>query len=107
MPPDAGLFVQLGVAGTVLYLFLTDKLRTKGAFDEATKAAREGLARVTALYEARIRDGDARTAELRRDRDEWKKLALGTEARLDLALPPVAAALGAPVPSVPEGTPPA
>ena len=98
-PGAIAALVQLGVAGVVLYLFVTDRLRTKAATDEAAKVADARLAEMAALYEARIKAGDAVAADLRADRDNWRALALGTERRLDKALPAVAAAIGAPVPS--------
>lgn len=93
-----GVLLQLGVAGVGLYLFATGKLLTKAQSDER-------VAEVARLYEARISEGDERYDEMRVDRNEWKALALGTERRLDAALPTVAAAVGAAVPST-EPAPP-
>lgn len=78
--------VQLGVAGVFLYAFLSDRLRTKASVDE----------RVDEHDELWRRAYD----EMKAERDEWRRLALGTERRLDAALPTVATAIGAPVPSV-------
>lgn len=88
--PDVGLFVQLGVAGVVLYLFVTGRIVTAAA-------AKAHLADVGRQYEARIRGGDTAIAELRRDRDAWKHLALDAEASLTAARVTVAAAVGAPI----------
>lgn len=93
MDPQAlAALVQLGVAGVFLYAFLTDRLRTRAQSDERQ-------AETTRLWEARTAESDRRHDELRADRDEWKQLALGTERRLDRALPTVATAIGAPLPS--------
>lgn len=96
-PQTVAALVQLGVAGIFLYAFLADKLRTKTQSDERQ-------AETTRLWEARSAEADRRSDELRADRDEWKQLALGTERRLDRALPTVATAIGAPLPS-PEPPP--
>lgn len=92
MPPEYVALVQLGVTGLVLYLFFTDKLKTKAASDEAVKQAEERRLTEVKLWEDRY-------GEMRTDRNEWRKLALGTEKRLDVAAPTVATAIGVPVPS--------
>ena len=84
-PQAVAALVQLGVAGVILWAFLTDRLRT-------TEQSDERVAEVSKLWEARFR-------EMRDDRNEWRRLALGTEKRLDAASSTVATALGAPVPS--------
>lgn len=100
MDPQAiAALVNLGVAGVGLYLFATGKLRAKVVDDEARTDADERLAEQRVLYDARIAEFGARYLELRADRDSWKALAMGTERRLDVALPTVATALGAAVPS--------
>jgi hypothetical protein len=78
--------VNLGIAGIGLYFFITGRIRS-GAVVDAENARR-----------------DAHEAEIRAERDEWKRLALGTERRLDSAVPVVAHAIGAPVPKL-EPTP--
>lgn len=73
--------VDLGVAGVGLYLFATGKLLSKTTVDAL-------IAKIVGVYEKQI-------VELRRDRDEWKKLALGTEQRFDRVVPVVATTIGA------------
>jgi hypothetical protein len=82
------LLTQAGVAGVGLYLFATGKLVAQTVVEAITK-----------VYDARLRDMAERLAEMRKDRDAWRSLALGTERRLDVAAPTVAVAIGAPVPS--------
>lgn len=97
MDPGAiAALIQVGVAGVMLYLFVTGTLTTKKASDEL-------VATVVRLYEARIKVGDDRLAEQKRSTTEWKGLALGTERRLDQVTPLVATALDRPVDS---GAPP-
>jgi hypothetical protein len=84
------VLAQAGVAGVGLYLFATGKLVAQTVVDTLAK-----------VYEARIKEMGERLAEMRRDRDAWRNLALGTERRLDVAAPTVATAIGAPVPSLP------
>lgn len=91
-PQTFAALVQLGVAGVFLYAFLADKLRTKAAVDEAQRVSEARLAEQREMYEARLR-------EEREVRGQWRALALGSEQRLDRAVPVVAAAVGAPVPS--------
>lgn len=88
------ILAQAGVAGVGLYLFATGRLLPKSVSDDL-------VAKLSAIYESRIKDLLERLAEMRRDRDEWRRLALGSERRLDVAAPTVATALGAPVPSLP------
>lgn len=99
-PQSVALFLQLGVAGLILYAFLTDKLRTKAQVDQERAQHDAHDLRVQALYEQAIKDRDQRLIEERRRGDEWKQLALGTERRLDRVTPVVAAA-AAGVPSSP------
>lgn len=82
------ILAQAGVAGVGLYLFATGKL-----------VASTVVAVITKVYDARLKDMTERLAEMRKDRDTWRELALGTERRLDVAAPTVATAIGAPVPS--------
>lgn len=104
-PAAIAALVNIGVAGIGLYLFAQDKLRTKAATDEQQARSDDRLVEVRALYEVRITEGDERYDEMRTDRDEWKKLALGTERRLDAAVPAIAVAVGASVPSLPPAPP--
>jgi hypothetical protein len=87
-----GLLLNAGAIGLIAYLFLTDRLQTK-------KSADEQKAELVTQFEKRIKEGDIRWVDMRKDRDEWKKLALGTEKRLDVATPAVATAIGARIPS--------
>lgn len=82
------VLAQAGVAGVGLYLFATGRL-----------VASVVVASLTKVYDARQRDIVDRLNEVRKDRDAWRALALGTEKRLDVATPTVATAIGAPVPS--------
>lgn len=84
--------IQLGVAGVFLWAFLTDKLRTKSAVDEM-------IARIRELYDARIAELLERLRQERADKNEWKRLALGTERRLDQVTPVLATAIAPAVPS--------
>ena len=87
MDPLIQALLSAGVAGVVLALFVRGDLITR-------KACEERLADTNKQWSERF-------GEMRTDRNEWKKLALGTEKRLDSALPTVATAIGAPIPSVP------
>lgn len=103
MSPEAiAALVNLGVAGIGLYLFVTGTLRSKSVDEERAKQDAERLAELRVMYDARVALGDARLAELRADRDQWRALALGTEQRLDRALPTVASAIGVPLAQPPE-----
>lgn len=88
---DANTFTLLlngGALGLIVFLFIKDVLVTKKASDER-------VAEVSKQWSERF-------TEMRNDRNEWKKLALGSEQRVDAAVPIVAAALDAPVPSQPS-----
>ena len=91
--------VQIGVAGVMLYAFISDKLRTKAASDERQADAEDRLVELRALYEARIKVGDERLRDQKLLTAEWRALALGTERRLDQVGTVVATAVGAAVPS--------
>lgn len=100
MNPDwPSLLAQLGVAGVGLYLFVKGVLLSKPTADQLLASAEARRLAEAVLYQARIAEGDARWAEMRDDRNEWRRLALQTERRLDQAVPTIASAIGAPVPS--------
>lgn len=85
MDPVLQLLSAAGVAGVVVFLFVNGTLTTSKACDQR-------VSEISKQWEARFSD-------LRADRNEWKRLALGSERQLEKALPVVATAIGAPVPS--------
>jgi hypothetical protein len=97
--------LNVGVAGVILALFILGIIERTKAADERVAAVQKAADEQAKLYEKRIADGDARTVEMRNDRDQWRFLALGSERRLDRAIPTVATAIGAPVPSVEPARP--
>lgn len=101
-PTVIAVFVNAGIGGVVLYLFIRDVLVTKKSSDER-------VAEVNKAWSGRFNDmKDQRDAERTRG-DEWRTLALGNEQRLDSvtpivreAVPLVAAARESVVPSAAE-----
>ncbi len=91
-PAVIGALVNAGIGGIGLYLFAKGSLLAKSVVDEL-------LAKLGAVYETALLERDKRILELKADRDQWKRLALGTERRLDRVVPTLATAVGAPVPS--------
>lgn len=90
------LLINGGALALIVFLFLNDKLQTK-------KAADERVAEIEKQWAERLiestRQWSERFNEMRADRNEWRKLALGTEKRLDIAVPTVATAIGVSLPS--------
>ena len=97
-PETIAALLQLGLAGVGLYLFAIGFLRSRKVDDDEHKRQDEHLAKLEALWEALF-------TAMRDDRNAWRDLALGTERRLDRVVPTVAAAVGAPVPSLPPAPP--
>lgn len=87
-----GAAVQGGLGLLGLYLFVRNIIQSKPAVDER-------IAELKTAHAEAIAQRDARFAEMRADRNEWRRLALGTERRLDVAAPIIATAARVAVPS--------
>lgn len=85
-PSVIGALVNAGIGGIGLYLFVRGVILAKPVVDEL------------------LAERDRRIVDLKADRDGWRRLALGTERRLDRATPIIASAVGAPVSSEPFDT---